>query len=534
MTISRIISPVLGLAFVCFASLSMAQTNLSQDAGKFERLLRVVDSKYVDTVATDDLVETAIKGMLKELDPHSVYISKKDLKRMNEPLEGNFEGVGIQFNIFKDTILVVAAISGGPSEKLGIRAGDKIVEIEGETVAGTGITNRDVIDKLRGKKGTEVNVGIKRPSLKRTLDFTIKRDKIPIYSVDATYMATPDIGYIKLNRFAATSMQEISEGMVELKGKGMKSLILDLRGNGGGYLRTAVDLADEFLGTRELVVYTEGRSYPIDKKYATTAGNFEQGKLVVLIDEGSASASEIVSGAVQDHDRGLIIGRRSFGKGLVQKPYQLPDGSAVRLTVSRYYTPTGRCIQKPYDEGVDAYRKEVRKRFENGELNSQDSIEMPDSLTYQTLINGRKVYGGGGIMPDIFIPIDTTMGSDYYTSILRKGVLNDFSLTYLDKNRKKLEKTYKSKNSFISEFEVTPELMDAFVAHAEKKEVELDEEGLKTSSLLIKTQVKALIARGLYKTSAYYEVTNELNDAFLMAIKVLEDDTFDKMKMDYK
>ncbi len=534
MTITRIVSTLFSLAFVCLATFSVGQTTLNQDAGKFERLLRVVDSKYVDSVATEDLVETAIKGMLKDLDPHSVYISKKDLKRMNEPLEGNFDGVGIQFNIFKDTILVLSAISGGPSEKLGIRAGDKIVEIEGESVARTGIKNRDVIHKLRGPKGTEVEVGIKRPGLKRMLDFKIKRDKIPIYSVDATYMATPDIGYIKLNRFAATSMSEITEGMTKLKGKGMKHLILDLRGNGGGYLRTAVDLADEFLGTRELVVYTEGRSYPIDKKYATTAGNFEQGKLVVLIDEGSASASEIVSGAVQDHDRGLIIGRRSFGKGLVQKPYQLPDGSAVRLTVSRYYTPTGRCIQKPYDEGTDAYRKEVRKRFKNGELSSEDSISMPDSLKFQTLINGRTVYGGGGIMPDIFIPIDTSMASDYYSSILRKGLLNDFTLTYLDKNRKKLEKTYKTKDDFIKNFEVTPELMDKFIAHAEKSEVERNDDEIKTSSMLIKTQVKALIGRGLYKNGAYYEVTNEISDAFLMAVKVLQDDTFDNMKMQYK
>lgn len=519
------------LCFALFGATANAQSDLAKEANKFERMLRIVDSKYVDTVKADQLVETAIVGMLKDLDPHSQYISKKDKQRMNEPLQGNFEGVGIQFNIFKDTILVVSAISGGPSEALGIQAGDKIVEIEGETVAGIGITNRDVIDQLRGPKGTEVTVGIKRGGIKRMLDFKIKRDKIPIFSVDAVYMATPKIGYIKLNRFASTSMQEINEGMTKLKAEGMEHLILDLRGNGGGYLRTAVALADEFLGSRELIVYTEGRSYPIDKKYASERGNFEKGKLVILINEGSASASEIVSGAVQDHDRALIIGRRSFGKGLVQKPYPLPDGSEVRLTVSRYYTPTGRCIQKPYEEGADAYRKEIRDRFEHGELYSQDSIDVPDSLVYHTLQNGREVYGGGGIMPDIFVPADTSMTSKTYRNILRKGLLNDFTLTYLDRNRKELEKEYKDKDDFIKNFEVTPELLEDFLKHCEKKEVERNEDDLAVSETLIKVQLKALVARSLYKTSAYYEVSNQLNDAYLMAIQVIEDDTFDKLKI---
>ena len=365
--------------------------------------------------------------MLEELDPHSIYIPREDLEDVNEPLKGNFEGVGIQFNIVKDTIYVVDAIAGGPSERLGIRAGDRIIGIDTENVAGVGFKNSDVMDRLRGKKGSKVNVSILRRGEPNPLEFTITRDKIPIYSVEAGYMATPSIGYIKVSRFSATTMTEFRSKLDELKALGMEDLVLDLQGNGGGYLRTASDMADEFLGDKKLIVYTEGRTSPRDDTYATKDGRMEKGKLVVMVDEGSASASEIVSGAIQDWDRGLVVGRRSFGKGLVQRPVMLPDGSAVRLTVSRYYTPSGRSIQKPYDEGVEAYQRERIERLAKGELSSVDSIHTTDTVKFFTM-NKRIVYGGGGIMPDVFVPIDTTLSSPYFGQLVRKGILNTYAL----------------------------------------------------------------------------------------------------------
>lgn len=415
-------------ALIASVALLAGSTSISQAQGdqmalkKLNTFFKYVELAYVDSVNADKMTEDAIKAVLKDLDPHSVYIPKKDLQRKNEPLKGNFEGVGIQFNILHDTITVVSPISGGPSEKLGIRSGDKIIKIEDKTVAGVGFTNKDVADHLRGKKGTKVNVSILRKGENELLDYEITRDKIPIYSVDAVYMAAPKTGYIKLNRFAATTMGEIYEGLDELEDQGMKNLILDLRGNSGGYLNVAIELADQFLDKGKLIVYTEGRSYPRDNTYATSRGRLKKGKLIVLIDEGSASASEIVSGAVQDWDRALVIGRRSFGKGLVQKPFALPDGSGMRLTISRYYTPSGRSIQKPYEGGAEEYYSDVLNRYEHGELMHKDSIHFPDSLKYNTLVNERTVYGGGGIMPDFFIPLDTTQGSDYWSNLIRKGV----------------------------------------------------------------------------------------------------------------
>ena len=518
------------LILLLYSSIAFSQLSSEEAARKFGTLLKLIDKTYVDSSNQEKLVETAIVSMLKEMDPHSVYISKEDLKKMNEPLVGNFEGIGIQFNIFKDTIMVVSPISGGPSESLGIISGDRIVKIEGENVAGIGIKNQDVMDKLRGEKGSKVTISIKRRGIVDLIDFTITRDKIPIFSIDAAYMATPEIGYIKINRFAATTMKEFDEGLTKLKKQGMKDLILDLRGNSGGYLSTAIKLADEFLPSRKLIVYTEGRSFPKDEKYATSLGDLEEGKVVVLINEGSASASEIVSGAIQDHDRGLVIGRRSFGKGLVQKPYSLPDGSAVRLTISRYYTPTGRCIQKPYEDGNKEYQKDISKRLESGELFNQDSIDFPDSLKYTTP-NGRTVYGGGGIMPDIFTPLDTTMNSNYYSDISRKGIFNRFSIDYMDKNRKQLSKRYKTLEAFKNEFLVDEKLIENFKSFAAKEGVEFIGEDFITSEKLIKNQLKAMLARGIWKTEGYYYIINELSDPYLEAIRVLQDDTFEKMNL---
>lgn len=520
-----------GLSF----NTGMAQTWAGEDESiyttdKFNTLLDYVSAYYVDSVNSKELVEQAIIGMFEKLDPHTIYIPKEELEEMNAPLNSNFEGIGIRFQIMNDTIMVVNPIPGGPSEKLGIRAGDKIVFIEDEMVAGVGITNTGVRDKLLGDKGTKVSVKIFRRGVKDLLSFTITRDKIPIYSVDASYMAAPGVGYIKLNNFAAETMNEFRKALKELRGQGMTSLILDLQGNGGGYLSTAIDLADEFLREDELIVYTEGRSFPKKETFATDKGDFETGKLVVLIDESSASASEIVSGAVQDWDRGLIVGRRSFGKGLVQKPLMLPDGSAIRLTTSRYYTPTGRCIQKPYEDGKEAYIMEKYERLESGELTSLDSIDLPDSLKFETIHNGRTVYGGGGIMPDVFVPLDTSRTSDYYVELWSNGVFNTFCLEWVDANRDVMSERYDSFESFNDKF-VVAELWDEFLQAAEDAEVEFDQEGYDISKELIDLRIKATIAQNFWGTPQFYQVMNMANDIFLRALEVLEDDTFERMKL---
>ena len=525
-------SCTLAIAFCMAATSSFAQQNPAT-VGKLEALLYHIDQMYVDSVDDEKLVDKAIVSMLEELDPHSIYIPKEDLEEVNEPLKGNFEGIGIQFNIVRDTIYVVDAIAGGPSERLGIRSGDRLVSIDKENVAGVGFKNADVMKRLRGKKGTKVEVGILRRSEREVLDFTITRDKIPIYSVEASYMATPTVGYVKVSRFSATTTKELRDKLDELKHDGMTDLILDLQGNGGGYLRTAIEMADEFLGDRKLVVYTQGRTSQREDTYSTPEGRFENGRLVLLVDEGSASASEIVSGAIQDWDRGLVIGRRTFGKGLVQRPVMLPDGSAVRLTVSRYHTPSGRCIQKSYEDGLEAYQRERTERLTRGELTSADSIHMKDTVRYFTM-NKRVVYGGGGIMPDIFVPIDTSMSSDYFGQLVRKGSLNTFTLEYVDAHRSELLAKYPDVSTFQESFDGNDALVEGLIAQGTKDGVKQDLEGLERSRPLVVLRMKALIARDLWDTSAYWQVINPDNPvdaSYRKALQALSDDTFQRLGM---
>lgn len=543
---------LLALFFTSFSVMAFSQNDITKSLETFNTLMYHVDKLYVDSVEGDKLIEKAMVSMLEELDPHSVYIPPKEVKKMEEPLTGNFEGVGIQFNILRDTIYVVSTIAGGPSEKIGIRAGDKIITVDQDTVAGVGIQNSGVVKYLRGDKGTKVIVGIKRTGVKELLDFKITRDKIPLFSLDASYMVTPTIGYIKLNRFARTTVEEFIEAATALKEQGMTSLILDLQGNGGGYLSSAVGLADQFISGNKRLVYTKGRFYPQEDFNAKKEGVFEQGKLAVLVDESSASASEIVSGAIQDWDRGLIIGRRSFGKGLVQRPFNLPNGGKVRLTVSRYYTPSGRSIQKSYEDGADAYRMEKYERYDNGELVNADSIHVPDSLKYFT-DNKRVVYGGGGIHPDIFVSIDTTTRSNYVNQMIRKGIIYQFGINYVDKNRKKINKTYKDVDSYIKSFEVDNEILEALDDFAKKEglkkgiinsddknEIEgdkiialqnLEKERIENDKELIALRLKSLIARNLWNSSAFYKTIAPLNESLQKAIEVMQDDTFEKMNL---
>jgi carboxyl-terminal processing protease len=519
----------------CLSSFQVSAQNYDPKTSdqKLSAVLQILRMAYVDTVNEEKLTETAIITMLKDLDPHSVYMSKDEVQKANEPLVGNFDGIGVQFNVIKDTIVVITPTPDGPSEKVGILSGDKIVKIDNENAVGKMVTNDFVVKKLRGPKGSSVKVAIFRRGKKDLLDYTIVRDKIPINSLDAAYMATQDIGYMKVNKFAQNTMDEFHEGMSKLLKAGMKSMILDLRDNSGGYLNTAIDMADEFLPNGKLIVYTEGHSAPKQVYNATSKGAFEKGKLVVLINEGSASASEIVTGAVQDWDRSLIIGRRSFGKGLVQRPFDLPDGSVIRLTTAHYYTPTGRCVQKPYNEGTEKYFKDLQDRFKHGELVNPDSIKFPDSLKYYTP-NKRVVYGGGGIMPDLFIPLDTTRISDYYTNLLRKNIINQYVLNYLDENRNNLKSKYPDMVSFSKNFQIDDSFMTRFLNYADKEGVKKDDAGFKTSEKFIKNFIKAWIARNLWDYEAYFYIINQEDEVFQKAIQSINDkDMFKVNKIEY-
>jgi len=519
---------IISLALSLGPAIAHAQEALQLNQMKFGQLLMLVNNYYVDTVNIEKITADAIVKLLVELDPHSTYISKEDVARMNEPLQGNFEGIGISFNIFKDTLLVTAIVAGGPSEKVGLLAGDRIVEIDKKNVAGTGIKNSDVQDLLRGRRGTTVGLKVLRKPKTELLDFTVVRDRIPIYSIDASYMLDESTGYIKLNNFSATTMDEFHEAMNELKAQDIKNLVLDLRRNTGGYLNTAVELANQFLKRDRMIVYTNGQNEQQREYKSTSAGVFMDGNLVVLVDEESASASEIVSGAIQDWDRGLIIGRRTYGKGLVQRPFYLTDGSVVRLTTAHYYTPSGRCIQKPYDGDVTEYRQEYRNR--NDEMFSVNNISMADSLAYTTLVNGRTVFGGGGIVPDIFIPIDTSSHYQYVNRFRRNDIIYSYVLDYIDNDRQKLLEIYNDFKKFDKEFIVTDKMIDELVAMGEKEGIAKNEESLNFTRNEFKKEIKSLIARDLFSRNEFYKLYYQDDKVILNALDVINNQSlFDSM-----
>lgn len=508
---------------VLFTLSSGAQNNklLNSPSRKLQLAEFAIANLYVDEVDEDKLVEDAIVSMLKELDPHSLYSTPEEVKALNEPLQGNFDGIGIQFNMATDTLFVIQPVSGGPSEKVGILAGDRIIEVNDTVIAGVKMSTENIMRRLRGKRGTKVNVKVQRRGVSGLLPFTITRDKIPVYSLDASYMVNKHIGYIRVNRFAATTGKEFEEALHRLQKAGMKDLILDLQGNGGGYLNAAIELANQFLGKNELIVYTEGRRNPRAEFEAEGSGDFLKGRLIVLVDEYSASASEIVTGAIQDWDRGLVVGRRSFGKGLVQRPVDLPDGSMIRLTVARYYTPSGRCIQKPY-ENIEEYNRDLIDRYNRGEMLSADSIHFPDSLKYKTLRLGRTIYGGGGIMPDYFVPVDTTMYTDYYLALRDKGAIVQQNLKLVDAHRTEWLKQYKDFRHFEKEFEITPVMLDDLKALGKSLGAVYKEDEYQLALPLIKAQLKALIARDLWDMDEYFQIINRMSDTVNKAVELLE------------
>ena len=481
-----------------------------------------IEKFYVDDVNSSELVENAIKGMLEHLDPHSSYTDPEETSEMTEQLDGEFEGIGIQFQMKEDTLYVIQTIAGGPSERVGILAGDRIVMVNDTAIAGVKMKQRDIMKRLRGKKGTMVEVLVKRGN--ENISFRIKRDKIPVTSIDAAYMIAPGVGYIRLSRFGEKSYQEFMEKVKLLKKQGMERLIFDLSDNGGGYLNSATQLANEFLSAGNLIVYTEGRRSSRHATNATGFGSLKDMKIAVVVNQYSASASEIFSGAIQDWDRGVVVGRRTFGKGLVQRPFPFADGSLIRLTIARYYTPSGRCIQKPYDKGNDAYARDIIDRYNNGELTSADSIHFPDSLRYTTLRSKRVIYGGGGIMPDRFVPFDTTQYTKYYRSLVAKGVINTFSVNYVDKNRKQLKRQYKTEEDFCNRFSVSDDMVEELTQLGLREKVEINKEELKTSAPLIRRVLKSMIARDLWTMDAYFRVYNEENDIVQEALRIISDD----------
>jgi carboxyl-terminal processing protease len=493
---------------------------------KFQEIIQHIERNYVDPVNAKKLTETAIVAMLEELDPHSTYIPAEEAQEAQSQINGSFVGIGIRFQIVKDTLMVVATIPGGPSEKLGLLAGDQIVAVDGSSIAGIGLKNNEVRTKLMGELGSKVQVKVLRKK-RDELSFNITRDKIPIYSVDAAYMIDKEIGYIKLNSFSRTTVEEIQTALKDLKSKGMKNLIFDLQGNGGGLLDAARGVADEFISGNKLLVYSIGRAQPRSNLTASKKGLWEEGGLIVLTDEYTASASEIVSGAIQDWDRGLVVGRRTFGKGLVQRPTPLADGSELRLTIARYFTPTGRFIQKPYQD-VETYRKDLTQRYLNGEFQHADSIKLPDSLKFYTLSKNRLVYGGGGIMPDVFVALDTTDITDYYSNLIRGGHVNSYSLEFVNANREQLRKKYPDIKKFIADFTMDQVRMDDFFAYVSKEDPKLtfDQQAYEVSGKAIRIRIKSNIAQDLFGYSESYQIFNELNEVVQKATSLFKDNAY--------
>ncbi len=515
------------LSLILFAVMIIVPVISAQFESAEMRKLRMatyaIKELYVDTINNTKLVEDAIAGMLEKLDPHSVYMNPKEVKEANEPLQGNFDGIGISFNMLNDTLFVISTISRGPSEKVGIQTGDRIVEVNDTVIAGVKMNNTDIMKKLRGKKGSRVNVAILRRGNNNPIKFNIVRDKIPIYSVDATYMADPNTGYIRISRFGAETYTEMMNAIADLKKQGMEDLIIDLQGNGGGYLNIALEMLDEFLNNGQLMLYTEGRSEARNNSYSSNKGSMKNTKVVILVDESSASASEILSGAMQDLDRAVVVGRRTFGKGLVQRPVGLPDGSMIRLTIARYYTPSGRCIQKPYENGKESYDKDWINRYNNGEMVTADSIHFPDSLRYTTINKKRIVYGGGGIMPDYFVPLDTTKYTNTHRDIVATGAMNMFVTSYFDHNQKKLRKDYPTFQKFEADYQVSDKMLDELKKKAISEKAKVDDEQFDKSKDIIKMQIKALVARDLFTMTEYFRIMNNNNEIYRKGLEIIND-----------
>ena len=488
-----------------------------QGSNKLNTIINLIQGAYVDSVSKSDLIEEAIPGLIKNLDPHTAYIPARNLQNVNEELAGDFGGIGVQFSIYKDTVQIIDVISGGPSSKLGVLPGDRIVSVNDSIIAGNGIKNEDVLHLLRGKKGTKVKVGIQRKGIKDLIQFEITRGTIPLLSVDVGYPINEETGYIRISRFSAKTYDEFMKKMTNLDSLGIKNVIIDLRGNPGGFLEVVLKIAGEFLNKGDILLSTKGRTQP-KKSYSNPKdGKWLDKGVYILIDEYSASASEILSGAIQDNDRGVIIGRRSFGKGLVQEQIPFSDGSALRLTVARYYTPSGRCIQKPYKDGIEQYSQDILNRLQHGELEQADSIHFADSLKYETK-KGRTVYGGGGIMPDIFVPMDTTEYSIYYSKIVGKGLTYSYTLEYCDKNRKELNKL-KTANDFIK-YLTNNKILDKFIAYASSQGIKEDKKGIKISGHLIKTQLMAYITRNMIGDEGFYSVIQDVDKTLQKAIEI--------------
>ena len=529
---------LLALVMVALAPSHTAAQGRNEALRKLQMAEFAITHLYVDTVNEQRLVEEAIIRMLAQLDPHSSYSNPEETRELNEPLQGNFEGIGVQFQMIEDTLLVIQPVSGGPSQRVGILAGDRITAVNDSLIAGVKMSTEEIMRRLRGPKGTRVELTVVRRGLPEALRFTVVRDKIPIFSLDAAHMLAPGIGYIRINRFAQDTPAEFTTALKKLQAQGLHDLVLDLQGNGGGYLNAAIELANQFLPQRALLVYTKGRADRRNDFHARGGGAFQQGRLVVLVDEYSASASEILSGAIQDHDRGIIVGRRTFGKGLVQRPIDLPDGSMIRLTVSRYYTPAGRCIQKPYDnqapgdEMLSRYHLDLVNRLNRGELIHADSIRFADSLKVQTLRLGRTVYGGGGIMPDYFVPLDTARYTPYHRRCIAQGIFNQTVASYIEHHRAQLQHRYKQFESFNQKFEVDESLLSDFRQCAEKAGIPYDEAQYDRSRGQIALQLKALLARDLWDMNEYYAVMNVSNASVQQAIKVLTDGFYEQLMQD--